>query len=248
MIESFSWDLLVGIAAALPLAWLALVIVLRLVRRLAADKTLPRGVRVWLGLLLAYLGFPIDRRHRRAPRGRPPCRLDAVRALARHRPRIRRHRQPHRTQPSGAMTEPVLTALAASAAAFALVLMSAVARFGVGCRCSRRPPSVRTPRCGSDADTDPVAHQRLSGLWLNRRELRWPLIGWLALGGCPCAVAGGLLLAHTLLTPLKWVLGVFLIGVVTWRAVQRTPRPPTEPGFAAVEAASGIGAALLGSV
>jgi uncharacterized membrane protein YkvA (DUF1232 family) len=78
---SFWWDLLIGIAAALLLAWLALVImlaiarprggllrealrllpdVLRLVRRLAADTTLPRGVRIRLGLLLAYLAFPID--------------------------------------------------------------------------------------------------------------------------------------------------------------------------------------------
>jgi len=78
---SFWWDLLISIAAALLLAWLALVIalalvrprgstltealrllpdVLRLVRRLAADKTLPRGVRIRLALLLAYLAFPID--------------------------------------------------------------------------------------------------------------------------------------------------------------------------------------------
>ena len=34
--------------------------VLRLVRRLAADKTLPRGIRIRLGLLLAYLALPID--------------------------------------------------------------------------------------------------------------------------------------------------------------------------------------------
>jgi uncharacterized membrane protein YkvA (DUF1232 family) len=75
------WDLLIGVAAALVLAWLALVgmllmarprggllrealrvlpDVLRLVRRLAADKALPFGVRVRLGLLLAYLAFPID--------------------------------------------------------------------------------------------------------------------------------------------------------------------------------------------
>jgi uncharacterized membrane protein YkvA (DUF1232 family) len=33
---------------------------LRLVRRLAADPTLPRGVRVRLVLLLAYLASPID--------------------------------------------------------------------------------------------------------------------------------------------------------------------------------------------
>lgn len=89
MTGSFWWDLLmntlIGVAAALLLAWLALIItliaarrriglrggllrealrllpdVLRLVRRLAADKTLPRGVRLRLGLLLAYLAFPID--------------------------------------------------------------------------------------------------------------------------------------------------------------------------------------------
>jgi uncharacterized membrane protein YkvA (DUF1232 family) len=34
--------------------------VFRLVRRLAADNTLPRGVRIRLGLLLAYVAFPID--------------------------------------------------------------------------------------------------------------------------------------------------------------------------------------------
>jgi uncharacterized membrane protein YkvA (DUF1232 family) len=34
--------------------------VLRLVRRLAADPDLPRGVRVRLALLLAYLAFPLD--------------------------------------------------------------------------------------------------------------------------------------------------------------------------------------------
>jgi uncharacterized membrane protein YkvA (DUF1232 family) len=78
---SFWWDLTVSVLAALVLAWLALVItlmilrprggllrealrvlpdVLRLVRRLAADSTLPRGVRIRLGLLLAYLAIPID--------------------------------------------------------------------------------------------------------------------------------------------------------------------------------------------
>jgi uncharacterized membrane protein YkvA (DUF1232 family) len=34
--------------------------VVRLVRRLAADRSLPRGVRVRVGLLLAYLLSPID--------------------------------------------------------------------------------------------------------------------------------------------------------------------------------------------
>jgi uncharacterized membrane protein YkvA (DUF1232 family) len=78
---SLWWDLVIGVGSALLLAWLALVIalailrprggllrealrvlpdVLRLVRRLAADKTLPRGIRIRLGLLLAYLALPID--------------------------------------------------------------------------------------------------------------------------------------------------------------------------------------------
>lgn len=78
-----SWwgDLLVGIAAAAVITWLGLLValvlvrprggllrealrllpdVLRLIRRLAADRDLPRGVRVRLGLLLAYLAIPID--------------------------------------------------------------------------------------------------------------------------------------------------------------------------------------------
>jgi uncharacterized membrane protein YkvA (DUF1232 family) len=34
--------------------------VIRLVRRIALDRTLPRGVRVRLWILLGYLAFPID--------------------------------------------------------------------------------------------------------------------------------------------------------------------------------------------
>jgi uncharacterized membrane protein YkvA (DUF1232 family) len=81
MTDSFWWDLLIGIGASLLLAWLGLVVVLliarprrgllreamrvlpdvlRLIRRLAADKALPRGVRIRLWLLMAYLAFPID--------------------------------------------------------------------------------------------------------------------------------------------------------------------------------------------
>jgi uncharacterized membrane protein YkvA (DUF1232 family) len=81
MTGSVWWDLALGLAAALVLVWLALVIalilvrprggllrealrllpdVLRLIRRLAADKTLSRGVRIRLALLLAYLATPID--------------------------------------------------------------------------------------------------------------------------------------------------------------------------------------------
>lgn len=75
------WEVLAGVAAALLVTWLALVVallivrpkgsllaeairimpdLLRLLRRLAADRTLPRGVRIRLGLLMAYLAFPVD--------------------------------------------------------------------------------------------------------------------------------------------------------------------------------------------
>lgn len=75
------WELAIGAAVALAATWLALVVVLvavrprggllpealrilpdllRLIRRLAADRSLPTGVRVRLGLLLAYLAMPFD--------------------------------------------------------------------------------------------------------------------------------------------------------------------------------------------
>ena len=75
------WQTLIGIAAALIIAWAALVIalliakpkgallseamrllpdLLRLLRRLATDRGIPRGVRVRLVLLMAYLAIPID--------------------------------------------------------------------------------------------------------------------------------------------------------------------------------------------
>jgi uncharacterized membrane protein YkvA (DUF1232 family) len=77
------WDIVIGIAAGLLLMWLALIAalwstkgrfdlttlrdllrmlpdLLRLLKRLAADPTLPRGVRIRLWLLLGYLIIPLD--------------------------------------------------------------------------------------------------------------------------------------------------------------------------------------------
>jgi len=75
------WHVLVGVAAAVVLTWLLLAValavvrprgggltetlrllpdLLRLVTRLARDRTLPRGVRVRLWLLAAYLASPVD--------------------------------------------------------------------------------------------------------------------------------------------------------------------------------------------
>ena len=78
------WQVVIGVACGLVLLWVALVIslyvvgrrqsepttlrdalrlipdVVRLLRRLAADPEVPRGVRIRLGALLVYLLMPID--------------------------------------------------------------------------------------------------------------------------------------------------------------------------------------------
>ncbi|WP_306323714.1 MULTISPECIES: YkvA family protein [unclassified Streptomyces] len=75
------WEILIGAAAGLLVAWLALLAalilvrpkgalfgeavrllpdLLRLLKRLAGDRGLPRGVRVRLALLMVYLASPID--------------------------------------------------------------------------------------------------------------------------------------------------------------------------------------------
>lgn len=77
------WQMLIAVAGGLLVLWLALGAlwitrrrsqdptswrealrllpdVIRLLRRLAADPDLPRGVRIRLGLLLGYLLLPID--------------------------------------------------------------------------------------------------------------------------------------------------------------------------------------------
>jgi uncharacterized membrane protein YkvA (DUF1232 family) len=78
---SWWWQALIGLGVAVLVTWGALVVtlvlarpagpllgeavrllpdLLRLLRRLAGDRTLPRGVRVRIALLLAYLAVPID--------------------------------------------------------------------------------------------------------------------------------------------------------------------------------------------
>lgn len=80
-VEISWWSAVAGVAGGLVLAWIALIVMLwfvrpdelrirdalrllpdlvRLLRRLAADRSLPRGVRIRLWLLLAYLALPFD--------------------------------------------------------------------------------------------------------------------------------------------------------------------------------------------
>jgi uncharacterized membrane protein YfcA len=146
------------------------------------------------------------------------------------------------------MTDLLLTLLAASSAAFGLALLSAVAGFGGGVLLLPVVTVLFGLRVAVPMLTLTQLSSNGSRVWFNRSELRWPLIGWFALGAVPFAVLGGVLLTHAPLPALKRLLGVFLIGVVIWRRGQRQPRTPTDPAFVAVGAASGLGSALLGSV
>jgi uncharacterized membrane protein YfcA len=142
----------------------------------------------------------------------------------------------------------VLTLAAAALAAFALALLSAIAGFGGGVLLL----PVFTVLFGLRVAVPMLTLTQLSSnaarVWLNRGELHWRLVGWFSLGAVPLAVAGGLLLAHAPLAPVKRLLGVFLIGVVVWRRVRPHPAKPADPALAAVGAASGLGSALIGSV
>lgn len=136
----------------------------------------------------------------------------------------------------------------ASVAAFGLAVLSAVAGFGGGVLLL----PVFTVLFGLRVAVPMLTLTQLSSnaarAFMNRRDVRWSLVGWFALGAVPLAVAGGLLLAHAPLGPLKRLLGAFLIGVVIWRRRNPHPRQPADQTFAAVGAASGLGSALLGSV
>jgi uncharacterized membrane protein YfcA len=144
--------------------------------------------------------------------------------------------------------ETLLSLFAASVAAFVLAVVSAVAGFGGGVLLLPVFTALFGLRVAVPMLTLTQLASNGSRVWLNRHEVRWPLVGWFALGAMPFAVAGAVLLATAPLSPLKRALGVFLIAVVVWR--RRNPHPPRLAAhtFAAVGAASGMGSALLGSV
>jgi len=88
-----------------------------------------------------------------------------------------------------------------------------------------------------------------SRVWFNRHELNWKVVGWLALGGVPSALVGGVIFSRTPLPFLTRMLGVFLILVVAWRHLRpkATAKPPAW-SFALIGAGASFLSALLGSV
>jgi uncharacterized membrane protein YfcA len=140
------------------------------------------------------------------------------------------------------------TLVAASLAAFALAVLSAVAGFGGGVLLLPVFTVLFGLRVAVPMLTLTQLSSNASRAWFNRRDLRWPLVRWFAAGAVPLAVAGGLLLAQAPLEVLKRLLGAFLIAMVVWRHLDRRPRRPPDVAFVGVGAASGLGSALLGSV
>ena len=88
-----------------------------------------------------------------------------------------------------------------------------------------------------------------SRVWFNRREVRWRVVGWFALGGVPAALVGGALFAKAPLPFLTRLLGIFLILIVVWRHIRPAIRtkPPLR-SFAFIGAGASFLSALLGSV
>ncbi|MET7774985.1 sulfite exporter TauE/SafE family protein [Streptomyces mirabilis] len=118
----------------------------------------------------------------------------------------------------------VLTLLGASAAAFALALVTAVAGFGGGVLLLPVFTALFGLRVAIPVLTLAQIASNTSRTVLNRRDLHWPLIGRFALGAIPLTAGDALMLAHAPLAALKRMLGAFLLAVVIWRRGNPHPR------------------------
>jgi uncharacterized membrane protein YfcA len=88
-----------------------------------------------------------------------------------------------------------------------------------------------------------------SRVWLNRRAVAVPVVGWFALGAVPLALAGGLLFATAPLAALERLVGAVLLLTVAWRHVPGAPVwHPSLRAFAGIGAVFSLLSALVGSV
>lgn len=84
---------------------------------------------------------------------------------------------------------------------------------------------------------------------LNRDAVRWPIVGWFALGGVPAALIGGFLFAAAPLDALTRLIGAFLLASVAWRHLRPAPSGVLGPRtFTLIGAVFAFASALVGSV
>ncbi len=64
----------------------------------------------------------------------------------------------------------------------------------------------------------------VSRVWVNLREIDWPVLRWCWAGALPGAVLGAFLFTRMPAGPLTRLLGMLLLGLLAWRRLR--PRPP----------------------
>lgn len=86
-------------------------------------------------------------------------------------------------------------------------------------------------------------------VWLNRRELVLPVVGWFALGAIPLTIVGGIAFAAAPAPLIRRLLGIFLLATVAYRHTNLGRRAQVGlRGFSGLGALFGFLSALLGSV
>ncbi len=87
-----------------------------------------------------------------------------------------------------------------------------------------------------------------SRAWFNRREVRWPVVGWFAAGSVPLGVLGGIVFATSPLPVLTRAIGAFLLlAVACRRHVCEAAQPMPRWTFAPVGAVSSFVSAVAGT-
>jgi uncharacterized membrane protein YfcA len=85
-------------------------------------------------------------------------------------------------------------------------------------------------------------------VWVNRKEVSLPVVGWFSHGAVPAALVGGAVFAAAPLAVLTRVLGMFLVTVaLLWHFREGSVPRLTRRGFAPLGAVSSFVSALVGS-
>jgi uncharacterized protein len=141
----------------------------------------------------------------------------------------------------------ITTLLAASVLAFALAWLSSVGGMGGGVLMLLVFTALFGLRIAIPVLTLAQLASNGGRVWFNRHDIRWYLIRWHAIGAIPLALAGGLLLTHIPVDPLKRLLGAALIATLVWRRLRPVLHRPGDRMFVAVGAWAGLGSSLLGA-